>query len=377
MNKHPLFFLLAAAVLMACGQQSKTGNTAADSTLAASTAPAAAPYFYLQLKGVVGEQEVTMQLLKTGPDLYRGYYVYDRVGEPISIWGSPDSSSQQLTLYEDSRGDEETTFRGKLDSSGNFNGTWRGKGTAYKFLLHPDFSKAVHFDVYYAKDSAPLLANAPKSPMGEAANSIIWPAARTDAGIADLIKTAITGKTPVNDPQQFVKRSNDSFLVSYKGSATGIDSAELQSESSASWNWTSEGDIKVVWNQYPLLSLEYFGYDFTGGAHGNGGAMHQVLDLDQKKVLTLDDLFKGNYKPVLTRELELAFHKTYQTPEGQPIKEMLLVDSIEPNDNFVLTNKGIVFSYTPYEIGPYAMGQVNLFIPYERLQEVLKADYTK
>jgi hypothetical protein len=213
--------------------------------------------------------------------------------------------------------------------------------------------------------------------MGEAANSIIWPAARTDAGIADLIKTAITGKTPVNDPQQFVKRSNDSFLVSYKGSATGIDSAELQSEGSASWNWTAEGDIKVVWNQYPLLSLEYFGYDFTGGAHGNGGAMHQVLDLDQKKVLTLDDLFKGNYKPVLTRELELAFHKTYQTPEGQPIKEMLLVDSIEPNDNFVLTNKGIVFSYTPYEIGPYAMGQVNLFIPYERLQEVLKADYTK
>jgi hypothetical protein len=379
MNKCYLLLLLAAAGFMACGQHGKKGNTtanSADSAQAFTTTPVAAPYFYIQLKGALGDQIVTMQLLKTGPDIYRGSYVYDRVGEPINIWGSPDSSKQQLTLYEDSRSDEETTFHGRLDSAGNFAGTWRGNGTSYQFTLHPDFSNAVHFQVYYAKDSAALLPNASKSPLGEASNSIIWPAPGTNAGTAALIKNAISGKAPVNDPQQLVKRSIDSFLVSYKGSITGMDSATVQQQAgSPTWNWTSEGDMKVVWNQYPLLSLEYFGYNFTGGAHGNGGATHQVLDLDKEKVLTLDDIFKGSYKEVLTRELELAFHRTYRT--DQPIREMLLVDRIEPNNNFILTNKGILFSYTPYEIGPYAMGQVNLFVPFARLQEVLKTDYSK
>ncbi|KAA2245153.1 DUF3298 and DUF4163 domain-containing protein [Chitinophaga agrisoli] len=378
MNKYLLF---AAALIgfTACQQPGKQSQQAGATTDSSQTAPAASSYFYIQLKGTVADQPVTMQLLKTGPNIYRGYYCYDKIGEPITLWGSPDSSSQQLTLYENTHGGEDITFRGKLDDAGNFSGTWRGEGTSYHFDLKPDFTGAIRFNVYFAKDSTPLLPNTKGSPVGEAAYSMVWPVAAANTSTADFIKKAITHNNPgPQDPQALIKRDIDSFFMSYRASTVGTDTAEITGDTTApTWSWSAEGDMKIVWNHYPLLVLEYFSYDFTGGAHGNGGSTYQVLDLEKQKVLTVDDVFKGDYKTVLSRQLEQSFRKTYKVQNGESVKDMLLVDEILPNNNFILTNKGVVFSYTPYEIGPYALGQVNLFIPYEQIKEVLKENYDK
>ncbi|WP_158642548.1 DUF3298 and DUF4163 domain-containing protein [Chitinophaga japonensis] len=377
MNKYLLFLLLAAG-FAACqpGSKEQKDDKGADSTAIPGQATAS-PYYYLRLKGTVGEQPVTMHLVKTGPSIFRGYYCYDKVGAPIDIWGSPEYE-QQVTLYENSRGDDEITFKGKLDPETGFSGTWRGGGTSYPFTLKPDFDGAIRLDVFYARDSTPLLPGREQSPTGTATNSILWPAAANNERMADFIKSAIVNGNSTPAPQQFVKRNIDSFLTAYKGSIAGMDTSGLNDETmNASWNWTSDADMKVVWNQYPLLVLEYAGYEFTGGAHGNGGASYQVLDLDRQKVLKVADVFKGNYKTALTRELGLAFRKAYRMPNGESLQQMLMVDKIEPNDNFILTNKGVVFSYTPYEIGAYALGQISLFVPYERIREVLKEDYSK
>src|SRR5690606_34098513 len=114
MNKYLLFLLLAAG-FAACQQSSKqqADDKAADSTATPDQA-AASPSYYLRLKGSVGEQPVTMQLVKTGPAIFRGYYSYDKVGAPIDVWGSLEYD-QQVTLYENSRSEEEITFKGKLD----------------------------------------------------------------------------------------------------------------------------------------------------------------------------------------------------------------------------------------------------------------------
>ncbi len=266
MNKY-LLFAAALTALVSCQPKTKQGQQAQATTDSSQTAVAAAPYFYIQLKGTVAEQPVTMQLLKTGPNIYRGYYCYDKIGEPIGLWGSPDSSSSQLTLYENSHGEEEITFRGKLDENGNFSGTWRGNGTSYHFDLKPDFTGAVRFNVYYAKDSTPLFANTKGSPVGEAAYSMVWPVAAANSSTADFIKKTIIHNGPsLQDPQILIKRDIDSFFMSYRASSIGTDTAEITAETAApTWSWSAEGDMKVVWNHYPLLVLEYFSYDFTGG----------------------------------------------------------------------------------------------------------------
>lgn len=379
--KKYLLLILTIACAIAC-QQPAGRQTGSESSDTGQTAELPAeqkdnPYYYLQLKGTVAGQPVTMQLLKTGPQIYRGYYCYDKIGEPIDIWGSPDSSGgQRVKIYENQSGDEEVFFDGTFDpAQGTFEGTWRGTGTSYPFSLKTDFNNAVRFDVYYARDSTPLLPGRSGTPVGEATSVIVWPAAGVND--ADFIKKAITDNKDIA-PQELLKRGIDSFLTSYKASAGDFDTANLKDESmGASWNWTSDGDMKVVYNQYPLLVLESSNYEFTGGAHGNGGSSYQVLDLAKKKVLKPADVFREGYKKALVPELEHAFRVKYKVPKKETVKSWLIADRLEPNDNFVLTNKGVMFSYTPYEIAAYALGQVSLYIPYEKIKAHLKEDYSK
>ncbi len=154
----------------------------------------------------------------------------------------------------------------------------------------------------------------------------------------------------------------DSFFASYKSSASDVDSASMND--GPSWRWSTQSGSVIAWNQWPLLAIENWSYDFTGGAHGNGGSIFSAYDLAQQKKITPADVFKPNYKPVVTAALEKAYRKKYKVPAGQSLRQAgLSVDKIAPNDNFFLTSHGAVFSYTPYEIAAYAAGQITLFLP--------------
>lgn len=356
-----IILAITCCLLASCGERSKKPVTTHVADLKTT------PYYYLQLKGTIGNEHITMQLIRSTPLLFRGYYVYDDIGEPILIWGNPEDD--EIVLYENTDRDEERTFKGILDSIGNFKGKWRGKGTTYEFNLKPDLAEATPLDIYYESDSVDLLPGNPNTPIGEASNSILWPAAATDADIASFIKKSISGGKQVPNVTSFVKKDIDSFLVTYKATAIDLDTTD---GIPAMASWSADADMKVVWNRFPLLVLEYFSYEYTGGAHGNYGAHYQVLDLEQKKVLTVNDILKPGYQKVLMTELEKAFRRIYKMEPEVPLESMLLEKQISPNENFLLTDKGIGFSYTPYEIGPYSLGQITLFIPFKNIESVLK-----
>lgn len=357
-----LLLVITCCVFVSCGKKTKQPAQTAKIPDPTKTA-----YYYLHLKGTVGTETVTMDLIKSGPWIFRGYYTYDKIGEPIMIWGSPDGD--RVFLYENTDRDEERLFTGKLDSLGHFTGKWRGKGTSYPFDLKPDHQGIVPLDVVYAADSVDLYPGNPNTPTGQATNSIVWPAAGVDEATATFIRNCITGNKPFNDPNKYILRDIDSFLVTYKVNEKDLDTT---GGIPATANWAADGDMKVVWNQYPLLVLEYFSYEFTGGAHGNYGAHYQVLDLEKKKILKPEDFLKPEYKTELAPELEKSFRKIYKLEPGARLETMLLSKEIVPNDNFLVTDKGIGFSYTPYEIGPYAMGQVTLFVPFKNIRALLK-----
>ncbi|MBW8686235.1 DUF3298 and DUF4163 domain-containing protein [Chitinophaga rhizophila] len=357
-----LLFAITCCVLVSCSTKTKQSSQAAK-----APDPTKTPFYYLHLKGKIGTEPITMDLIKAGPWVFRGYYSYDKIGEPIMIWGTPEGD--KVIVSENTDPNEERLFSGKLDSLGGFKGTWRGKGTSYPFELKPSLENAVSLDVLYGSDSLPLYPGNPNTPIGQATNCILWPAASTDASVADFIRKNITDGKPITDPVKFLKRDIDSFLATYKVTGKDLDTAE---GIPAAASWGADADMKVVWNNYPLLVLEYFSYEFTGGAHGNYGAHYQVLDLEKKKVLKPEDILKPEYKEALIPELEKSIRKIYNIEPGRRLETMLLVKEIEPNDNFLVTDKGIGFSYTPYEIGPYAMGQITLFIPFKDIKKLLK-----
>lgn len=356
-----LLFAITCCILVSCGRQAKHNTSVTVPNLTTT------PYYYVHLKGTLGDEPITMNLIKSSPWLFKGFYTYDKIGEPITIWGSPDDS--KIVLNENTDRNEERFFTGHIDSSGTFKGIWRGKGSSYPFTLKADFNDAIGLDVYYATDSVKLLPNHPASPVGEASNSIVWPSSGMDEATATFIRQCIAEGRSVSNVHQFVRRDIDSFLLTYKTGAAYMDTTDGIPLTA---NWAADADMKVVWNHYPLLSLEYFSYEYTGGAHGNYAAHYQVLDLEKKKILTPEDILKPEYKTALIPELEKSFRKAFKLDEDANIAEMLLQKEIKPNNNFYLTEKGIAFSYTPYEIGPYSLGQVTLFIPFKDIKSLLK-----
>ncbi|MEC5147644.1 DUF3298 domain-containing protein [Chitinophaga sp. 212800010-3] len=372
MRKVAILILLTVMALFSCHTRSNNSGGSPLNTTDIVVPLATAPLFYTQLKGTLGDKEITMQLLKTAPNLFRGYYASDSTGVPVSIWGTLDSTL--VTIYEETGSSaEDRLFSGNLSDDGHFKGVWHGNGTSYHFDLHTDLKNAVPLKVFYQIDSARLIPSYPSSPVGTVSNCTIWPDSLVDTATARFIVGQITGNSHITDPHQFLKRGIDSFITGYRISAKDADSSEIVDESSsASWNWTTENDMKVVYNKWPLLVIEKYAYDFTGGAHGNSGAFYRTLDLSRKKVLTPDDIFKPGYKETLSALLDKAFKSKYHMSEEEALDQNLLVKSIPTNNNFIVTNKGVAFSYVPYEIGPYALGQVTLFIPFTSMKGILK-----
>ena len=41
------------------------------------------------------------------------------------------------------------------------------------------------------------------------------------------------------------------------------------------------------------------------------------------------------------------------------------------NENFAISTGGLLFTFNPYEIGPYVMGAPQVFIPYKEMKDLI------
>jgi hypothetical protein len=52
--------------------------------------------------------------------------------------------------------------------------------------------------------------------------------------------------------------------------------------------------------------------------------------------------------------------------------DMLFETEIYPSDTFYVTADGLTYVYHPYEIGPYALGIIEVTIPWNEIKDILK-----
>lgn len=358
-------FFALLTILTAC-QPATPGQQAGvqDSTRTTTPKPAPAVY-YKRLKGTVASQPVTMHLIKRGPAAFEGWYAYDKQGIPIQLFHNTEDTVQLSFSEWGTPEGGDNTFKGTLTDDGAYKGTWSGNNKTFDFDLKEELTGAVLFDVFTISDSALLFPANPKSPLGVASSTAVWPVGGADEAALAAVRKALTPKDVPEDPEQIVRQPVASFLHEYNATHDEVDTNDLKKGAGASWNWDAQHSVRIVWNAYPLVAFEISDYAYTGGAHGNHGSSFTVVDLARKKQLGLDDVFKPGYKAVLGTALENSFRKKYNVPAGEPLDKQYLFDKhIAPNDNFFVTDKGVVFCYTPYEIAAYALGQITLFVPF-------------
>jgi hypothetical protein len=195
-----------------------------------------------------------------------------------------------------------------------------------------------------------------------------------------------TGDTlPVKSMRQFLSKQNifGVYAEDMKGEQGNEDLAGMQYEEIDS--------VFVGINKAEILTLANSYYTYSGGAHGLGGMAYQNINPKTGAVYRLDDFFKPNYKTQLTQIGEKCFkNQVLPDLDLKPTDKLSEengwwfdadknaegIDNIfYLSDNFAVTEKGILFHYSSYEVAAYALGTPEFTISIDQLKPFLKDEW--
>lgn len=143
--------------------------------------------------------------------------------------------------------------------------------------------------------------------------------------------------------------------------------ADMKSELSLSNSITYYDDYIIT------MQKDLYTYS-AGAAHGLHGLGNYTIDRKSKDVISEGDLFIDGYGPELNKVLQRALIKSLGRKTAQEVEKEdgIYVADLTSNDNFRLDAKGMTYTYNPYEIAPYAMGIIEVFVPYEEVRHLLR-----
>lgn len=133
-------------------------------------------------------------------------------------------------------------------------------------------------------------------------------------------------------------------------------------------SFTFEMKSSTVFQSSRLISFEINNYSYTGGAHGNYAAALYTFSLDNGKLLDLTEVVKDT--SALRPMLEKGFVEAKSNP-GEKIKLEDLVYQeyvhLPIPEQWCIVKDGVRFTYNPYEVASYAVGQTDITLTWDQL----------
>jgi hypothetical protein len=340
--------------------------------------------------GTIDEKlNVQVELERDGNKL-SGNYFYERAGainladKTLTLKGRIDNEGN-ITLGEttyNSDTDKEVKtgeFKGKLETvmvDGEprlrFNGTWTG-GKDKKTLAAA--FRELHYDLGGLKLTDKKAKQANKKLNYELKTSLPQ-LAGDDAARADKFNKAVNAFV-ASRTGEFKKVAEEEAAAVAKAKAaepaTPPDAPEKKAEPAApSPAYDMDVSYTVTAASKDFISILFYFYEFTGGAHPNTTTSAFNYDLNRNQEIKLADLFtpKSNYLKVISDYClkELKKLKTVDSAdEGASAKA-------ENFDSWNITPAGLRITFDRYQVASYAAGDHEVVIPYSVLKPIIKPD---
>lgn len=138
--------------------------------------------------------------------------------------------------------------------------------------------------------------------------------------------------------------------------------------------WSLERTMSVLSDTGGIVSLRFEESSFLGGAHGMEIVRLSSFDASLGTRLRLEQMFLPGFERALVTEVERAFRRVRQVPEGQTLADagFWIEEGRFPlGTNFATRARDIVFYYNSYEIAPYALGSTEVHVGLDALGAVL------
>jgi len=123
-----------------------------------------------------------------------------------------------------------------------------------------------------------------------------------------------------------------------------------------------------------LVIIELSSYLDTGGAHGTPGRGFINYSRQQHKVLNLSDMLLPGQEEAFWKAAQVAHNSWLISTKLDQEAEFVANWPFVKTPHVALTYGGVILKYDVTTIAPYALGHVELKIPYPRLNGILKPE---
>lgn len=340
--------------------------------------------FYRHYTGSVGANiQIVVDLVKSGEKL-SGYYYYffdeksgdtswTHYGKSMPIYGTITDNQFEFSEFDpDVKG---AVFKGFIEND-SITGTWNSADGKKKLPIglkqnYPQGS--LPFTAYFMNRTGPLFEQK-LNPKASIEVSLLVPGDYSPSIVADSVRNDIYDHffdvtIPSSDPAILLDSMKELYFRNYRKS-----NADIYQEGAASFDWQKIKEVRVLHNEKEILSLEFHDYGYTGGAHGLSISSFQVFDLKDGHKIGLDEIFRADFRNDLRDIINSVARKKYHLERNTPMTEAgFFVQYIDPTGNFYITKDGIGFYYNQYEIAPFALGPIEIFVNYNDLLRILNA----
>ena len=223
--------------------------------------------------------------------------------------------------------------------------------------------------ISYRYDSVKVYSKNPVSAdarVTDTAKAVITYPVFRDSKLNDFVLKKITGTV-----------DNEKSYSSYESYAKGFiqDFDDFQKENKdriQTWFLTINTEVIKQKPQYITFYTTYI--NFAGGAHPNSSFTYQNYNPLSHETITLESLLVPGSSAKLNAIAEKIFRQNEKLSADQSLKDNYFFekDTFKLNDNFTITDEGLLFLYNPYEIKAYAFGITKLLIPFSELKDIAK-----
>lgn len=180
-------------------------------------------------------------------------------------------------------------------------------------------------------------------------------------------------------PQEAINQYTNDYLNSYKELEKDFKS-EIEKDPKAPVSaWFSYYEMltgNLIYNSNNIISYTIGFENYTGGAHGSHAYNNHVIDLLTGSIVTEEEIFIDNYQDELAAILIDAIAKEQGVDKPKDLENIgfFSVEEIFPNNNFLVNEEGLTYTFNEYEIAAYVVGAINIFLPYENIEFLLKRE---
>jgi hypothetical protein len=322
-----------------------------------------------QFKGNIAQARFEMTLKREGNNLSGNYfYVKSGSANKLSLRGEIDASGHFTMQEFDSNGKQ----------TGEFKGTWQDDPNQSGASLEGEWKKpgAKENQWFSASEQMVSFTNGAQIVNRQVNESV--KAKRLDLSAEYPELTGITNAQGFN---QLVKSRVTKELADFRKQMIGLSAEDLKMLPQGVNNYM-EISYNVEYADNELISVSFLEGNFTGGAHPNYGYFTITYDLKNGREVKLSELFKPSAKYLEAVSAyairDLQSRKIPESDENMGLAQDIFAEGAtakaENYQSWNLTKRGLMFTFDPYQVGPYAAGSQTVIVPYDKLKELAKSD---